>query len=239
VYAVNATTGVQVWKFATAGAVASSPAVANGIVYVGSSDDNVYAINATTGVQVWKFATGGAVASSPAVSEDVVYVGSADKNLYAINAKTGVQMWKYTAAGTVGSPAVFNGTVYVGSADGSYNWINAYSGALIAKGSSSAAVVVNTPAVANGVVYYGNANGYVYGFYLVVVSVEEPWRAATGGAVTGALTVANGQVFVPSGDDNLYAYDLTGGGQVLSLPERPDPATLQPNYELKPSKSKL
>jgi len=83
------------------------------------------------------------------------------------------------------------------------------------------------------VVYYGNANGTVFGFYLVV-TVVEAWRAVTGGAVTGALTVANGQVFVGSGDDNLYAFDLNGSGQVKSAPPRPDPATLNPNWELEP-----
>jgi outer membrane protein assembly factor BamB len=75
--------------------------------------------------------------------------------------------------------------------------------------------------------------GIVFGFYLVVTSVEA-WRAVTGGAVTGALTVANGQVFVGSGDDNLYAYDLTGSGQTKQPAPRPDPATLHPNWELQP-----
>ena len=92
--------------------------------------------------------------------------------------------------------------------------------------------MINTPAVANGVVYYGNANGTVYGFYFNVTPVEA-WRAVTGGAVTGALTVANGKVFVPSGDDTLYTYDLAGSGQFMAAPERPDPRTLQPNWELK------
>src|SRR5659263_318007 len=33
--------------------VESSPAVANGIVYVGSNDGNIYALNATTGAKLW------------------------------------------------------------------------------------------------------------------------------------------------------------------------------------------
>jgi outer membrane protein assembly factor BamB len=64
--------------------VGSSPAVANGVVYVGSNDNNLYALNATTGAKVWNYTTGGSVYSSPAVANGVVYVGSQDHNLYAL-----------------------------------------------------------------------------------------------------------------------------------------------------------
>jgi len=43
VYALNASTGAKLWSYATGGAVQSSPAVANGVLYIGSTDDNVYA----------------------------------------------------------------------------------------------------------------------------------------------------------------------------------------------------
>jgi len=67
-YAINATTGVLVWKFKTGNSIVdSSPAVVGSTVYIGSTDASVYAVNATTGAQVWKFATGAAINSSPAV----------------------------------------------------------------------------------------------------------------------------------------------------------------------------
>jgi eukaryotic-like serine/threonine-protein kinase len=43
VYALNAKTGAKLWSYATGSPVNSSPAVANGVVYVGSEDGNVYA----------------------------------------------------------------------------------------------------------------------------------------------------------------------------------------------------
>ena len=66
------------WSYATGGAVQSSPAVANGVVYVGSDDWNVYALNAKTGAKLWSYTTGGVVGSSPAVANGVVYIGSDD-----------------------------------------------------------------------------------------------------------------------------------------------------------------
>ena len=73
----------------------SSPAAANGIVYVGSRDYNLYAIDATTGAVRWKFQTGSYVDSSPVVADNVVYFGSNDGKLYALNATTGQKLWDF------------------------------------------------------------------------------------------------------------------------------------------------
>ena len=67
----NMSNGQLTWSFTTGSVVLSSPAVANGVVYVGSEDSNVYALNATTGAKVWTFATGSEVYSSPAVANGI------------------------------------------------------------------------------------------------------------------------------------------------------------------------
>ena len=85
--------------------VGSSPAVVDGIVYVGSFDGYVYALNAASGTQLWKYYIGVSssifgvafpppgVTSSPAVVGGIVYVGSIDDNVYALNATSGEQLW--------------------------------------------------------------------------------------------------------------------------------------------------
>jgi outer membrane protein assembly factor BamB len=65
--------------------VYSSPAVAGGVVYVGSYDGHVYALDAKTGERLWRYQTGDEVVSSPAVAGGVVYVGSWDDYLYALD----------------------------------------------------------------------------------------------------------------------------------------------------------
>ena len=47
------------WSYTTGNYVESSPAVVNGVVYVGSWDHNVYALNASTGAKLWSYTTGG------------------------------------------------------------------------------------------------------------------------------------------------------------------------------------
>ncbi len=43
------------WSNATGGAVWSSPAVAEGVVYIGSNDGNVYALSTSTGAFIWSY----------------------------------------------------------------------------------------------------------------------------------------------------------------------------------------
>src|SRR5580704_4289123 len=110
-----------------------SPAVANGVVYVGSDHGTVYALNASTGATLWSYTTGGSSFGSPAVANGVVYVGSwgdFDSNVYALNASTGAKLWSYTTgARVVSSPAVANGVVYIGSDDDNLYALNASTGA--------------------------------------------------------------------------------------------------------------
>jgi eukaryotic-like serine/threonine-protein kinase len=107
-YALNASTSTKLWSYNTGKDVFSSPAVANGVVYIGSLVHNVDALNASTGALLWSYTTGGAVGSS-----------SYDKKVYALKAKTGALLWSYTTdSGMYSSPAVSNGVLYVGSLEG-------------------------------------------------------------------------------------------------------------------------
>src|SRR5262249_12721029 len=55
----------KLWSLTTGDTVDSSPAVVDGVVYVGSQDDNVYALDARTGTQRWVFQTGSGVQGPP------------------------------------------------------------------------------------------------------------------------------------------------------------------------------
>ncbi|GHO63959.1 hypothetical protein KSC_028510 [Ktedonobacter sp. SOSP1-52] len=117
------------WSFATGSdpylPIVSSPAVANGVVYIGTYDGKLYAFDANCRNQcqpLWSFLTGGDIASSPAVANGMVYVGSVDGKLYAFDASCRNQcqpLWSFLTGRSVNSsPAVANGMVYVGSYEG-------------------------------------------------------------------------------------------------------------------------
>lgn len=72
------------WCYETGSSVHSSPAIANGTIYIGSRDKKLYALNADGSLK-WFFETGGAIESSPAIDADgTIYIGSNDGKLYAI-----------------------------------------------------------------------------------------------------------------------------------------------------------
>ena len=214
---LNTTNAAQLglaWKFTTDGSVPSSPAVVDGIVYVGSDDGNVYAINATTGAKVWSFSTGGEVQSSPAVVNGRVYVGSNNGFLYALNASTGVQRWSVTTpSGISAAPAVANGIVYIASGNGFLYALNASTGAEIWLYYSGSQVY--TPAVVDGIVYFTSYNGDVQA--LNASSDVLLWSDNTGGTIDSSPAVADGVVYVATATTHeVFALNSLTGTQVWS-----------------------
>lgn len=207
-------TNQTLWNYTTGGYVYSSPAVVNGVIYVGSADHKVYALNAATGGFLWSCTTGELVYSSPAFVNGVVYVGSYDHQVYALNASTGAVVWNYTTGDIVASsPAVSNGVVYVGSADRNVYALNAATGAFLWN-YTAGSYVDSSPAVDNDVVYVGSADHHVYA--LNASTGAFLWRYTTGDVVFSCPAVANGVVYVGSKDGKVYALNASNGNYLWS-----------------------
>src|SRR6476660_8221401 len=89
------TFGVPEWTFQTKGPIVGSPAISDGVVYIGSADEAMYAVDQKTGQQKWRVATEGQVASSPAVADGMVFFLSYDAGLYALDIKSGARRWRF------------------------------------------------------------------------------------------------------------------------------------------------
>src|SRR6476646_7011591 len=79
------------WQFKTDGPIVGSPAIANGVVFIGSTDGFIYAVEEETGKLKWKKNTPGQVNSSPAVANGTVYVLDMRGIFHAFNAENGEQ----------------------------------------------------------------------------------------------------------------------------------------------------
>jgi outer membrane protein assembly factor BamB len=239
IYALKATTGAAAWAAPAVldSGIVSSPAVAGGAVYVGTVGGKVYGLDARTGAPVWAapFVTGNPVTSSPAVVNGLVFVGSEDFSLYALNAATGTKVWSQPTGGFIDtSPAVANGIVYIASDDGKLYAFRANTGTLIWSVPAAVFPGNSSPAVANNVVYVGDqSTDAIYGFDATTGALL--WSAATGGAIDGSPTVADGMVFIGSGDGHLYAYALDGGNNAAYRRSTSPPsyASLHPDTRLK------
>jgi outer membrane protein assembly factor BamB len=131
-YAFQQFSGAFQWRGATGGAVHSSPAIANDVVYVGADNGTLSAFF-TQGCggpsecnPLWTFATGGPITAAPALDDrffpTTVYAGSRDGKLYALSASCGVctggggLLWTAdTGAPIISSPIVAGHLLYVPS----------------------------------------------------------------------------------------------------------------------------
>jgi outer membrane protein assembly factor BamB len=229
------------WRFKTKGRIFSSPTVADGVVYIGSTDGKLYAVRTSNGSQIWSFTTKGPVNSTPAVWSGLVFFSSIDGNVYALDAASGAQEWifktngerRFVAPGIHGiapqtelmpdpydvflsSPAVEEGTVYVGSGDHNVYALDGRTGRLRWK-FTTGNVVHASPAVSQGVVYIGSWDRYFYA--LDAQSGAVRWKFLTGDdtkiynqiGIAGSATIANGTVYVGCRDSHLYALDAATG----------------------------
>ncbi|HUJ39471.1 MAG TPA: PQQ-binding-like beta-propeller repeat protein [Candidatus Acidoferrales bacterium] len=229
------------WKFKTGGPIVGSPAVADGVVYIGSADGFLYAVDQATGKEKWKFETPRQVVSTPTIANGVVYLVGYDATLTALDAATGKPKWRFTSQFErrfqanrlhgyppgfqtipdswdlyLSSPAVVDGRVYYGTGDGGVYAIDASNGLMIWK-FSTGDVVHASPAVVNGVVYIGSWDGKFYA--LDADSGQQKWSFQAGEdtfihnqqGFQSSAAVVDGVVYTGCRDGHVYALDAATG----------------------------
>ena len=203
----------KAWEFNTGGQVFSSPAIAEGKVFVGSNNKKVYALDQNTGAKIWEYKTGNVVYSAPAVADGKVFVGSADKKVYAFDQNTGAKIWEYATGGAVySSPAIADGKVFIGSYDNRIYALDQNTGAKIWE-YVTGGPIYSSPAVADGKALVGSGDKKFYA--LDQNTGEKIWEYFAGRFVISSPAVAGGKVFVGSYDNNrIYALDLSTGDKI-------------------------
>lgn len=85
---------------------APKPALADGVLYVGSADGSFHAIRADTGARVWRYETKGRIRCDALVDGAQVIFGNFDGLVVALDRQTGAELWKReTRAFVNASPA--------------------------------------------------------------------------------------------------------------------------------------
>ena len=197
------------------------PVVVGGLVYVGTSRNNVYALDTETGEVVWVYEgeEPGEVVASPAVVDGVLYYACTNGHLYALDAQTGGLLWDAGIiewGGFRTSPAVYGGSIYLGGEDGGFYAVNTADGA-VRWVYETGAPVLNTAAVdvSRGWIYF--ANEEMYGFALDV-NGELVWKSEK---MQGISTRRFYPVIVDDGDAVIFrtspglALGVLNGGDTL------------------------
>jgi len=145
----------------------SRPALADGILYIGSADGAVYALDANTGHQMWRFQTGEALPVQ--IGPVIVAVPSGTSVIGALTSGAGAPDDKPPLEGVRRinmQPLVENGTVFVGSGDQSLYALDAATGKkkwsyLAGPGMAqiNSDFPVPAPILLNGTVYFATTEG--------------------------------------------------------------------------------
>ncbi|MBK8727203.1 MAG: PQQ-binding-like beta-propeller repeat protein [Holophagaceae bacterium] len=249
IYAVDARSGKAAWTFKTGGerrfsapgihgatprtevmpdpfdVFLSSPAIAGGVVFVGSGDHRVYALELATGALKWSFETGNVVHASPAVADGVVYVGSWDRKFYALDAKDGKVRWAFETGddpelhnqvGIASSAAVAEGLIFFGCRDGHFYALDAATGALRWQHDNHKGWVIASPAVAKGVVYFPTSDGTR--FKALEARTGKPVFDVENRAISfSSPALAGSRAYYGTSDGWLHAVDLGSGREVAQF----------------------
>jgi outer membrane protein assembly factor BamB len=202
-----------VWTFSAGGATDSTPAISQGVAYLGDSSGDIYAVTVTTGVPVWSTSVPAGVQSSPAVDGGHVIFGDDAGAVVSLESTTGASDWS-TAVGSMvtTAPAVVGGVVYVTSNDGVLTAINESNGHIKwSKAVASGALTGVAVDPAAGLAFVGDSAGNVDAYSL---SGTPKWSVPTGGPVVATPAVGAGNVYIGSTSGQFFALREPTGATV-------------------------
>ena len=197
-----------VWSFETEDEIRGSPAIQDGVIYIGSYDHNLYALNADNGSFLWKYAADGGIVTRPFIYDGNAYFGSEDKRLHVVSNRSGKIVWSYYAEAPVrSSPAIGVGHVFFGADDGFLHAVNTLTGRRAWR-FDAGAPIRSSPLVINENIFFGTEDG---DFLCLDLSGTVKWRFKSKRAITSSAAFYRDSVIVGSVDATLYALDIRTG----------------------------
>lgn len=191
------------WKFKTGGPLYASPVIANGILYIGSTDGKLYALDAKQWGIKWVFDAGDAIRYAATVLGDRVYFNARNNKVYALDTKTGEKLWEFKSKNWMDAPPVVaDNRVYVGVFPSKIYVLNARTGTVESMRERTIYI--------RGIEY-----GCAKGVFRPVFPEHDAklWRAQTGGSESYPI-IANDVVYIGARDGQLHGFDALSKTQI-------------------------
>jgi outer membrane protein assembly factor BamB len=206
----------------------SSPAIAEGMLYIGSGNGTLYQLNASNISQIIAtYNAGGQIDSSPIVVDGMVYVGiyiDANPNggrvlqLNATNISQVIHSLTVYGGISYSIPVIANGMLYIGS-DGNFG-----TGILYQLNATDITQIIanytmgemyGTPAVADGMLYIGSLDGKIYQLNASNVG-QSIANYTTTDYVKASPVVYNGSVYIGGYDGIFYQLNATNISKLIA-----------------------
>ncbi len=209
IYALDATTGRELWFVQTLGEDMPTPAYQNGVVYEATGGKVFYAVDAATGQQLWQIPVGSYVSmSSPTLAGSIaVFGGALPYQLIGVNVETHQVAWQVPLPQAHGgvddiSPSIADGIAYVQVPEGKY----------------APRIVEMAIRASDGAVLWQRTLG-TDRLNLVQRALGMGTIGAHDGEEAGVATIQNGVLYVGSpGLHGLWALDASTGQPVWARP---------------------
>jgi outer membrane protein assembly factor BamB len=206
------------WTFQIGGRIISSPAVADGKVFVGSMDNNAtYALDQSAGTLLWSSQLDERIWGSPSVDGGNVFITDNSK-LYALNESTGTRAWTrgFGYMSLLCSSAVAkDNIVFVGSDGGGIFALDQMTGSII--WNYSGLRICSTPAITDNMIFAvsfaQNAKIYCLEEFTGELVWSKDVSQISDGSYFSSPTVSDGMIIVGL---NAVASDV---GTILALDE--------------------
>ena len=159
-YALDLKTGQKQWEYET-GFLTSSPAVYEGIVYMGGYK-NLIGLDVESGSLAFQYFANGNT-SALAILDGIAYFGN-NGHVHALGLGTSQELWMFDTGRSVTidtAPSIADGVVYAGSGDGFMYALDLQTGQLLWE-FNTGGWISSSPVISAGVLYFGSADGYLY-----------------------------------------------------------------------------
>jgi len=192
---------------------ASTPALRDGRIYVGSFSGDVYCIDAATGETIWNRTLETdpqwwGIASSPlALDEGVLATTFSQGALHLLNFE-GEEVWNLSTGriDPYTSPAFGEGKVYFAGGDPALRCVDVSSGLSLWK-LPTEGPITSSPSVANGSVFFATRDVL---WAVDSATGDEVWQESMKGTISSPA-ISRGRVYVGTDDSALNCYDASNG----------------------------
>jgi outer membrane protein assembly factor BamB len=238
-YALDARTGDELWRYDAGSALQGSATIANGMLFASSEDGTLHAIDLATHGVAWQ-AMG--VEDVGLVVDGIVYVAGSANRAVGYDAATGTERWSWIAPAAVQRLTVADGTAYVTVAGGTLHAISVADGTArwpaVQTLSNEAAFPILTPdrIVVSTIQNPGEPVGQLLFIDRASGAIVAQFRTPSGLQVS-ASAIVDGTLYAPTQGDGTYALRVADGTTVWHQPVDGDgftPAALADGLLIEP-----
>jgi outer membrane protein assembly factor BamB len=225
IYALDADTGSELWRYAMMGVIYMGPSIIEGMVVTGSDSGLVVALD-FDGDLIWSHQLSGSMLAAPSGGAGMVFMGDSSGNIYALDAQSGDTVWYTSIYYPVDlcSLAFYEGAVYFTDAYGGVYCYDAFTGSMMwSKGLPS--WTESSVAVNNGTLFVPCADGYLYMFDTSNGSLRGRQFVAFAN-LWSPPAIARGYLYISDSIGQMHAYTFEGANEVASIEVTPPSALL-------------